>query len=168
MNYIIFRRFGLFLITLLLFTSCSHSMPPKRQRAWIDERFADSIIHHSTIDGNLLFPIVGFEEQDDTLYILTYGGELEIVQRERGNEYVINDFVALINTQTWPEKYLEIYKYAVVRCIKENENITVTFDISGEKYQYKFISVIDDCRFSTILEIQGWLFNYFIPSAFDN
>ena len=58
MNYIIFRRFGLFLITLLLFTSCSHSMPPKRQRAWIDERFADSIIRHSTIDGNLLFPIV--------------------------------------------------------------------------------------------------------------
>lgn len=154
-------------VSLLLFTSSCRGMQPKKQCAWIEERFAKSIIDDRSIEAKYLFPIEGFEEVNDTLYILVYGGELQPVSHS-GNESdcLIGSFSDLINTQVWPDSCIEAYGNAVITCRKAEKDIIVTIKTSEEVHHYKYISSIDGSRFCTILEIKGWLLNYLISPVF--
>ncbi len=154
-----------FFIAVLLCFSIKVLSSDYERKAWIEERFMNSIVDSSVIHNEYLFPIVGFECINGYLYIQTCGGELSRIQSKKTHDgYLITNFRYLINLQAWPDSIVEKYAKSKI-CYKiENEKIILTVKGERETEVYIFTSNVKESRFKSILEIKGWLFDIFMGS----
>ena len=120
------------LLLSIIFALCSYyscGSNPNRI-AWIEERFANSIINNGIIHNEFLFPVEGFVCIHDKLYIQTYGGELNRIQFKKTDDgYMITNFEYLINLQIWPEWLVE--KYSKSQILYNIEGDKITINIKG-------------------------------------
>lgn len=156
-------------IIIIILCSCiSSSKCQVRNGAWIEERFALDIMERKVVNGTYLFPIVGFEMNDENLFVLTNGGESQpiTISKKKENAGQIIGFAFTINTQEWPKDSIEKYSKADYFIKVEEDIVELTVVCSKKKEKYRYIGRFGDSRFKSILEIKGWLLNYLIPPIF--
>ena len=62
----------LIIFSVLSFFCCGQ----KKSVAWLPELYVNAVLLNDSNANNYLIPFEGIEQQNDTLYILTYKGEL--------------------------------------------------------------------------------------------
>ena len=163
MGYKIITIMNYFLILLL--TNFFSLMTADNDKAWISENFANHIINNKIMQSRDIFPIVGFQKTQGTLYILTYGGELQPVLTKETNEgFLISNFQYTINLYSWPKTQINRYNEAKVYYQYIGDKIKVKIIIGKQIQNIYYISNIYGSTFRNLLELKGWLLDFLLPS----
>lgn len=149
---------------LFLLANFFSLMTADNDKAWISENFANHIINNKIMQSHDVFPIVGFQRSHGTLYILTYGGELQpVLTKETKEGLLISNFQYTINLCSWPKDQIDRYNEAKVYYQFIGDKIKVKIIVGKQIQDIYYLSNIYGSSFRNLLELKGWLLDCLLP-----
>lgn len=137
--------------------------------AWYIAETVDSILTYGRYK-RAFYPIQGFEtDEKGQLWVLVTSGELSVIhknvkklnQKDKTDWHEMENFCSLFNLSAWSKDQQELYLNSKVFFQVEGDDIHVRFITSKGVEEYRYTSLIGGIsRFSTILEMKGYLFDF--------
>jgi len=152
----------LFFVSFFICVNCVHQKGPTPQ-CWFSKKYIDSIDKKDTSGiKNTIIPIEGFEEEHDTLYILTYMGEITPLQYKKvsvnGKEMMqILDFEYCLNLKYLSEDLVDRYSKAEFYLNRLRDTMELTIIEGDKKETQYFINNYKSKRFTSLWDTKDYL-----------
>ena len=149
-------------------TTC-YSQTHTKYDAWLSREYVNTVVNSECDDvAKYLLPVEGFMTSGDSIYMLTYRGELSLLSGAnlieiKENKYQINNFHYYINLKYVPREKASVYSNSKVYLTKRDNQLLLEFIWENKTDSYFFISRYKDYAFTDIIDSQNYLLETYCP-----